>query len=85
MASSAAPRHPLGIVRWSLLWQDRSDPHLIYGDAVPVLFMTRQEAREYAAERFGYIGRRPDLRRAPHHWRMPIPIRVEVAPWEETT
>jgi hypothetical protein len=47
-------------------------------------FPTRREARAFIKERWGYIASRPDLRKAPHGWRMPIPVRVlitvEVAP-----
>ena len=43
------------------------------------LFETRAEARAYIASDLAYIARRPDLRREPHGWRVPRPVRVQVA------
>jgi hypothetical protein len=42
------------------------------------LFKTRKDARKYIKAKYGYIASRPDLRREPHGWRMPIPVKVEV-------
>lgn len=44
-----------------------------------LLFASRNAASAYIKERWGYIARRPDLHRAPHGWRMPIPAKVEVS------
>lgn len=68
---------------WGLLWDNTNQLdgraiHLIYENCLPVLFRTRRRAREYARERFGYIKRRPDLRREPHYWSMPRPVRIRV-------
>ena len=41
-------------------------------------FKTRQSAREFITENYGYIRTRPDLRREPHGWKIPIPVRVIV-------
>jgi hypothetical protein len=43
-----------------------------------VLFRTRQKAREYINEKYGYIRTRPDLRVEPHGWRIPTAIKVDV-------
>lgn len=73
----------LTTTRWSLMWHsknalDGEKRHLIYENRLPVIFRTRQEARAYAEERYGYIKNRPDLRSEPHGWRFPQPIRVRV-------
>lgn len=44
----------------------------------PALFTTRRAALEWIAGTYGYIRERPDLRSAPHFWRMPKPARVRV-------
>ena len=65
---------------WGVLWRSREGVHLINEQVgVPALFRTRREARKFAEQRYGYIRRRPDLRSAPHYWRMPIAVRVVVA------
>lgn len=44
-----------------------------------LLFHTREEARASIRQRHGYVWRnRPDLRREPHGWRMPQPVKVSV-------
>lgn len=42
------------------------------------IFRTRQIAREFATEKYGYIRRRKDLRREPHGWKTPVVVRVTV-------
>jgi hypothetical protein len=42
------------------------------------MFRTRAECREFIKERYGYIARSPDLKKEPHGWKMPIPVRVQV-------
>ncbi len=44
----------------------------------PLLFDTRAKARAYIIAKWGYIRTREDLRRPPHNWRLPKPIKVEV-------
>ena len=39
----------------------------------PKLFRTRQECRDWIAEHYSYIRRRPDLQCEPHGW---TPVRV---------
>jgi hypothetical protein len=75
--------HPREIVRWGLEFRscnrlDGNRSHIVMRDCMPALFHTRQEARAYAAECFGYIRDCADLRREPHGWRMPVPVRVAV-------
>lgn len=79
-----APR-PLEVTRWALLSDtttrlDGRTRHLIFKNCLPVLFLTRREARAFASEYYGYIKQRPDLRREPHCVRMPKPVRVRIAP-----
>lgn len=67
--------------RWGLLWRSRNrldglSEHLIFKDCLPVLFVTRREAREYADTQYGYIRLRDDLRNEPHGWMMPSVVRV---------
>lgn len=68
---------------WGLLWRsenraDGKSEHLIC-NCLPVLFSTRREALAYIKEHYGYIATRPDLRREPHGWKMPLPVRVTIA------
>lgn len=49
------------------------------GDQTPlVTFATRQAARAFIRDRYGYIATRPDLRAEPHGWRLPIPVRIKI-------
>lgn len=68
---------------WALVWRgenkiDGKRNHIINKNCVPLLFLTRQQAREYNEEHYGYIRQRPDLREEPHGWKMPLPIKVKV-------
>lgn len=68
---------------WGVLWhsQNRLDGeslHLMYEEGIPVLFRTRRQARKWIVENYGYIRERSDLRREPHGWRIPRPVRVRV-------
>lgn len=45
----------------------------------PRMFQTRRECAEFIKEDYGYIAKRADLRREPHGWRMPIPVKVKVS------
>jgi hypothetical protein len=71
---------------WSIKWrsQNRLDGKVEYllGTTVhpsrTVLFETRRQAIEYREREFGYLRKRPDLRREPHGWKMPLVMRVEV-------
>jgi hypothetical protein len=69
---------------WGVLWRsknklDGKQEVIMYnnGSGIPYLFTTRHEARLFI-EQFSYIRDRPDLRREPHGWRMPKPVRVKI-------
>ena len=74
--------------KWGLLWcvkmrEDGSKKeHLIWEDRKPLIFHTQQEARAYAAAKYGYIKTRADLRQAPHGWRCPMPVKIVGIQWE---
>ena len=64
---------------WGLEWRSRARPASIMGhQGELLLFDTRAEARRWADEHYGDIQTRADLRREPHCWRMPWPVRVVV-------
>jgi len=70
---------------WGLLWrsQNKTDglsAYLICASGLPVLFSTRQEARDYIKRHYGYIRKRPDLCREPYGWKVPTAIKVAVLP-----
>lgn len=67
--------------RWGALWRsncllDGESKHVMFDKGMPKLFHTRKEAAAWIKETHGYIAKRQDLRREPHGWRMPIPVRV---------
>lgn len=71
------------IILWGVLWReinqlDGVTEHLMFDQLQPALFRTRQEARDWIEEEYGYIRTRPDLHTEPHGWKMPIPVRVKV-------
>lgn len=67
------------VERWGIRWHEYKSPqYLMWNGVCPHLFRTRAEARAFIQERYGYIKHRPDLRRAPHNWRLPRPVRVLV-------
>ena len=73
----------LRVIRWAIEWRsknrlDGERRHFIWAPLGPVLFDTRQRARGYVEDIYGYIRERPDLRAEPHGWRMPRAVRVEV-------
>lgn len=74
---------------WGVLWLDRRCPHcarlhttgdhLVWDSFKDYrLFRTRREARAYIERAYGYIRERRDLRGCPHHWRLPMAVRVTV-------
>jgi len=74
------------IIRWGVMWshknrKDGACKHIICENGIPPLFRTRKEAREFIAKTYGYIKDSPTLRKEPHGWRMPVPIRVEIRRW----
>lgn len=69
--------------RWSVLWRsenqlDGNVERLCGRDGALPLFRTRDECRKFIRAEYGFIRNRPDLRREPHGWKMPIPVRVEI-------
>lgn len=71
-------------ITWGAMWYSKNKisgetKHLLNDDrGIPALFPSRKEAREWINKRYGYIRFRKDLRREPHGWRFPRPVRVEV-------
>ena len=69
---------------WGVMWRSKNKrdgvrEHLMWiHPKRPALFDTRREVREWIKREFGYIKDRPDLRKEPHGWRMPIPVRVKI-------
>ena len=69
---------------WGVLWRsenklDGKREYIMNGDrCVPVLFRTKKEANKLIQKRYGHIKDRPDLRKEPHGWKMPIPVKVKV-------
>ena len=68
---------------WGLKWRsvnrlDGKTEYIMFNDRLPLLFVTRREARAYARQKYGYIRDRLDLRREPCGWRMPRPVKVVV-------
>lgn len=44
---------------------------------------TRAQCREWIEKQYGYIRDRPDLREAPHFWRVPRAVKVTVTVTED--
>ncbi len=68
---------------WSPKWLscnqlDGQREYLIWDKLMPVLFRSRRECREWIERKYGYIRERDDLRKEPHGWRLPRPVRVEL-------
>jgi hypothetical protein len=69
---------------WAVMWQDGngSDNYLVRwpGDSgvVVKLFKYRKLAKQWIDSEFGFIRKREDLRRPPHCWRMPKPVKVRI-------
>lgn len=68
---------------WGIEWYSRNkldgeSRHVMWEYGRPLMFDTRREAREYVKSKYGYIGRRADLKAEPHGWRIPRPVRVRV-------
>lgn len=79
----SAPRGRPAPVRWTVLWHSKNyldgvTCRVMWHQTMPLLFPTRRAARSWISEHYGYLKTRPDLRREPHGWRMPEPIRVAV-------
>jgi hypothetical protein len=71
------------IIRWGVLWRSKNrldgvTERLMFKQGIPALFRKRCEAKAWIDEYYGYIRDDLDVRREPHGWRMPIPVRVKV-------
>ena len=78
-------RENVGMTRWGALWRSENElegreRYIMCESECPVLFRTRAQARKWICVEYGHIATRKDLRREPHGWRMPVPIRVEIRP-----
>ena len=70
---------------WAAMWRSRnklngSTRFLLRKQRVVQTFPTRELAREWIELEYGYIRDRRDLRREPHGWMMPVPVRVAIVP-----
>ena len=69
---------------WAAKWRsqcllDGKTEYLIgAGLTPPLLFKTRADCRAYIRIKYSYLATRPDLRREPHGWKMPVPVKVIV-------
>lgn len=66
---------------WALRMENKRPgikPYLVHEHGYPVVFRTRQQARDYANKRFAKYKRGSYLRDWPHLWRMPRPVKVKV-------
>lgn len=68
---------------WGVEWHsknklDGNQRYIMWENCLPLIFPTRQQARDYITRRYGYIRHRSDLRREPHGWRVPQAVRVKV-------
>ena len=73
---------------WALKWKsenalDGCCEHLmLFGKPPdrywPTVFRTRSAARAFREEKYGYIRRRPDLRKEPHGWKFPAIVKVKI-------
>jgi hypothetical protein len=69
--------------RWGAMWVQKgpeASSHLLNhrGRRLPLLFDTKSQATTWIKFEYGYIAKRADLRKAPHHWRMPKAVKVTV-------
>ena len=60
------------------LWPGPYPPPPQYSGFKTAVFKTRAMARAHIKKHYGYIKDRPDLRREPHGWKMPIAVQVDV-------
>lgn len=72
-----------GRLLWAAQWRSRSNlsgarEYLLNENCLPVMFLSRDAARAWIKDKFGYIAMHPDLRVEPHGWKMPRAVRVRV-------
>jgi len=68
---------------WGVEWHsknklDGDQRYIMWENCMPLIFPTRQLARHYIRQRYGYIRYRSDLQCEPHGWRMPQAVRVKI-------
>jgi len=61
---------------WMAKWFTHRDD--VYTGCYLALFDTRQEARAWVKEHYGYIANRPDLQIEPHGWKVPKVFKVRI-------
>jgi len=71
------------MLRWAIEWNQNSPldgkrKHFIADGCNYRLFRTKKDAKEFIREHYGYIAKRGDLRVAPHNWRTPQAVKVNV-------
>lgn len=77
-------------IRWAAKWRSKSSidgvqEHFVSDyDKGTYFFRSRSQAREFIEENYGYIKERPDLRKEPHGWKMPVPVKVKIVEMEIT-
>jgi len=69
--------------KWGIQWHsecrlDGVTKEFLWDNGTPLVFRTREDARYYIRNEYGYIKTRPDLRAEPHGWRMPKAVKVRV-------
>ena len=73
--------------KWAIVWIEKRESidgpqrHFMGEPEIGMtqLYRTRAEARAECERQWGYIRNRPDLRVAPHGWRMPQVVKVHVS------
>lgn len=68
---------------WGVEWHSKNKldgdrREIMWENCIPLMFPTRQLARDYINRKYGYMRHRPDLRSEPHGWRMPRAVQVKV-------
>ena len=78
-------RNTWGVMWHSKNWLDGERKSLMnHNDTgLPALFRSRREARAWVKDRYGYILERPDLKKQPHGWFQPYPVKVEIRAYFE--
>jgi hypothetical protein len=71
---------------WAAEWYSKNhidgvSKHILFNPetCLPALFRTRQQARDFITQNYGFIRDREDLRKEPHGWRVPSAVKVIVA------
>jgi len=68
---------------WGVLWIQKGSidgdcESLVYKDCKPVMFSTKRECKKFIDETYKFITARKDLRRYPHGWRLPKPVKLRI-------